>query len=180
MERTGVVYIATINDRSYVGQTLDFPRRKTEHLYAYGDTAISNAIRKHGADAVEWRILEADIPEKRLPDREVLWIGFYDTYHNGLNMTEGGDNNPMLNPENRRKASEVHQANVASGQHQAQQPEFKKKLSDTMLAKSARGECPMQNPVSLKRKLMSEAKNKITNLQKAGQLFILEIDLESD
>ena len=153
-ERTGVIYLATICDRDYIGMTVDFPRRKYEHLKATNNTHFHNAIRKYGADAIEWRVLEDDIPESRLPDREVLWIGFYDTYHNGYNMTEGGETSPMCVHEiaegARMKMSQAARANVARNEHQAQQPEARAKNSATKLAMAARGELLFQQPEFIK------------------------------
>ena len=151
MERKGVIYIATVNqDKSYIGLTVDFPERKKQHLWhseiGNSDTHFHNAIRKHGAESVEWRILEDDIPESRLPDREELWIGFYDTYYNGYNMTEGGQVSLMQNPEIAAKVSATHKAKSARGEHQSQRPETRAKISATKKAQAARGELPMQNP----------------------------------
>ena len=167
-ERTGVIYIATINqDKSYIGMTVDFPNRKRRHLVESRkgtDSHFHRAIRKHGAESVEWRILEDDIPESRLPDREELWIAFYDTFYNGYNMTLGGETgmvagseaakkmsathkakaargeNPMQNPDIANKVSETLKAQAKIGEHFAQQPETRAKMSATMKAKAARGE----------------------------------------
>ena len=143
--RTGVVYIATINhDKSYIGFTVDFERRKTTHLRLEHDVAFHHAIRKYGADAIDWRILEDDIPEHRLPDREVLWIAFYDTYYNGYNMTMGGEASPMSNPEVAAKVSATLRAKSDRGEHPSQRPEFR----DKMKARAASGEwvSPTTNP----------------------------------
>ena len=149
--RTGVIYIATVNnDKSYIGYTLDFSQRKRNHLNENSNSHFSQAIRKHGAENVEWRILEADIPETRLPDREVLWIAFYDTYHNGYNLTEGGGANPMQSAEARKKASETWKEKSARGENPTQNPEIAaragKAISETMKAKGERGELPQQQP----------------------------------
>ena len=146
-ERTGVIYIATINqDKSYVGMTLDFPKRKKGHLKCNRTSPFHEAIRKYGADSIEWRILEDNIPQSRLSDREVLWIAFYDTYYNGYNATEGGSANPMDNPESRKKISDALKARVARGEHNTQDPESRARMSETAKAKAARGEHQSQNP----------------------------------
>ena len=116
--QTGCIYIATVKeDKSYIGLTTNFPQRKREHLRGDRDTVFQNAIRKYGADAIEWRILEADIPIERLPDREELWIAFYDTYHNGYNMTEGGEVSPLKYDEVRQKVVESIHRRIAEGTH---------------------------------------------------------------
>ena len=84
--RTGVIYIGTVNDMSYIGQTVNCDQRKKQHLQACRSTPFHRAIRLYGTLAVEFRILESDIPEERLSARESLWIDFYDTLHNGYNQ----------------------------------------------------------------------------------------------
>ena len=171
--RTGVIYLATVNadvDKCYIGYTVNFKIRKWTHLKAQGDNHFHNAIRKYGAESVTWQILEEDIPEHRLPDREELWIAYYNTYSNGLNMTEGGESPPMSSPEvvakmqatQREKAargelyfqsaefsarqSALLQEKVARGEHSSQQPEWKAKNSAIQKAKVARGEHQSQCP----------------------------------
>ena len=182
--RTGCIYMATVNDdlsKCYIGQTLDFPRRKEQHLRCPDDAPIYNAIRKYGTDSVTWQILEDDIPEHRLPAREELWIAFYNTYFHGLNATHGGDGgavhpdtrakisktarakaargeSPAQRPEVQAKMRAAAQANLAAGKHQTQQPEVRAKMSATAKKKAARGEGPSQNP---------EAKAKISKAWKA-------------
>ena len=144
---TGCIYIATINDdKSYIGYTVDYVRRMKQHRRAASEAKFHRAIRKHGWHAVKWRVLEGDIPIERLPDREVLWIAFYDTYHNGYNMTEGGDGSPMSSPEVRAKISASHRAKSAVGEHWMQRPEVRAKISYTRRAQAARGEHSSQRP----------------------------------
>ena len=145
--RTGCIYIATINgDKSYIGYTTNYERRIKRHLLAGTDTNFHRAIRKYGADAIEWRILEDDISEARLPDREVLWIGFYNTYHNGYNMTEGGDIPPTKCPKIASRNSEIMRDRASRGELPQQQPEWRAKLSAIRKAQAARGELPAQQP----------------------------------
>lgn len=185
--RTGLIYIATVNDKkSYIGYTMDFNRRQKEHHHENNDSAISRAIRKYGADAVEWRILEDDIPEERLCDREVLWIAFYDTYHNGYNMTEGGDANPMQSQEARDKSSETWIAKSARGENPTQDPVIAARMAKTnseiMKAKGERGELPQQQPEGRARlratHLRLAAEERLENWEESGQEFLTDMDLD--
>ena len=86
--RKGIIYLAVINGQNYIGRTLrPFHRRITEHNRAESNCDFHKAIREHGSDSIEWKILEEDIEEHRLVDREELWIGFYNSYYDGLNMS---------------------------------------------------------------------------------------------
>ena len=154
--QTGVIYIATLNDMSYIGQTRNFQKRKRDHLKAYKNSHFHFAIRKYGADAVEWRLLEEDIPVDRLADREELWIAFYDTYHNGYNMTEGGDVSPMLYPDIVRRSAAKQSATMREkgkrGEQHTQTPEGRKGQSQRMKDRARRREHPMHDPEILKKK----------------------------
>jgi group I intron endonuclease len=99
----GCVYLATnrINGKCYVGQTINFDKRKKAHK----DTAYNgkgwlfhNAIRKYGFDAFNWELLycrEMLCPEKDKAsmDRcEKYYIKTLNTMApNGYNLTAGGE-----------------------------------------------------------------------------------------
>lgn len=98
----GVIYKATnlVNGKIYIGQTIDFKRRKRKHLSDskkndFKDTSVFHkAIRKYGESNFSWEIIE-EVPSEELKEREIYWIQFFDSYieHNkGYNMTLGGDN----------------------------------------------------------------------------------------
>ena len=158
--RNGVIYLATVNadvDKCYIGYTGDYEKRKREHLSAYTDSHFHRAIRKYGADTVTWQILEEDIPEHRLSDREELWIAFYNTYHNGLNMTEGGQCSQMTRPEVAAKSAATRRAQAARGEHPTQLPEVQVNIS--------RGS------------LMGRAHARLKRWKTAGQQFIVDMTI---
>ena len=155
--QTGLIYMATINGRKYIGRSVNFQSRKSGHLRARTDCAFHRAIQKHGAHAVTWRILAEEIPVHHLSTYEVFWIRFYDTYHNGLNATPGGEASASMCPEVRKKMSNTVNAQVERGDHPMQRPEVRKKISETMKKKSDCGENPSQSP---------EVRNKISNKMK--------------
>lgn len=126
----GVIYKVTnlINGKVYIGQTINFPKRKIKHLSDVklnkeNDTSVFHrAIRKYGEENFSWEILE-EISSEELDNREKYWIHFFDSYieHNkGYNMTLGGDNAKALvnwiknNPEQAKK-------NALSGLQKAQE-----------------------------------------------------------
>ena len=82
----------------YVGQTVDLVSRHKQH-FEYDpfnihnkeyDYPLSRGIRKYGEDAYDLIVLEDNIPNELLNDREKYWIKYYDTYWNGYNQTIGG------------------------------------------------------------------------------------------
>lgn len=94
-----VIYLITnvINQKKYVGQTQQGRERRRwlEHsVYCVNDNKIlHNAIKKYGAENFEFKVLESEIPETLVDERESYYIKYYDTFYltgNGYNMTAGG------------------------------------------------------------------------------------------
>lgn len=81
----------------YVGQSVDIQRRFTSHhLCDYNNpnddcynTKFYQALRKHGLATFKVEIIE-ECDREKLNEREMYWIKYYDTFHNGYNSTEGG------------------------------------------------------------------------------------------
>ena len=91
-KRTGIIYKATLNGKSYIGMTVQkFDKRRAAHLRSKGDAHFQRAIRKHGAHNVEWRVIAKGIAESELPQWERFYIQHYDTFRNGYNSTAGGE-----------------------------------------------------------------------------------------
>jgi len=115
----GIIYKWTnkINNKSYIGQTCNEESRKFDHLYPRVKSHFHSAILKYGADNFNYTVLEYNIPEYDLSDREIYWINFYDSYNNGYNMTMGGEgtrgfSNPCKE-ETKRKISIANKGKIA-------------------------------------------------------------------
>ena len=92
----------------YIGQTnfLEEERWKKHISEAYNkngynyNTLLNKAIRKYGDDNFQKIILEDNIPENLLNEREIFWIKEYQSFYkdspNGYNMTRGGDGHSLL------------------------------------------------------------------------------------
>lgn len=93
------------SEKGYVGLSeRSFRKRLGDHLDAgSGCLAIKAAIKKHGRAAFMCSILEPDVPLANLRNREQTLIHAHGTYVDGYNLTEGGDINPMNDPEIRKK-----------------------------------------------------------------------------
>jgi len=95
----GTIYkaINVKTNKSYVGKTAQkFWRRKSQHkmnaLTNNFQSHFHRAIRKHGWDSFEWEILfEGECSNNKLNDLEIFYIGYYDTFNNGYNLTIGGE-----------------------------------------------------------------------------------------
>lgn len=91
-----------INQKSYIGQSINIEKRWVTHKYesindkqkAY-NYSIHQAFRKYGIDNFSFEILEL-LPKEKLNEKEIYWINFFDSYNNGYNETMGGDCGPSL------------------------------------------------------------------------------------
>lgn len=86
-----------INGNSYIGLSVDIERRWKAHLQRYKDSTnkeyekvLYKAFRKYGIENFDFTIIEECSLEK-LREREKFWIAHFNTYHNGYNSTEGGE-----------------------------------------------------------------------------------------
>ena len=90
-------YQNLINNKIYIGQTIDIKQRIREHRYeAFNynrDNCIFHkALRKYGEDNFSFEILE-ECSKKELNEKEKYWINYYNSeIPNGYNMTSGGYN----------------------------------------------------------------------------------------
>ena len=97
----GIIYKYTSpSGKVYIGQTIDETRRKSDFLNlkkSYSGKRIDFARKKYGPEKFEYEVLESkeyDNIDEALYDLNLLesyYIGKYDSFNNGYNMTYGGD-----------------------------------------------------------------------------------------
>ena len=93
---------STISNKVYVGCTrFSLEKRIKSHIKYYNfchNRHFYHAIKKYGVSDFEWEILENNIKTTtQLHVRETYWIKKLDSFHNGYNMTEGGEGCKSLN-----------------------------------------------------------------------------------
>lgn len=99
----GFIYKITnkINGKSYIGQTTqNVKERFYQHCATKCSQAILNmvihkAINKYGKSNFTIEVIE-EVESTNLNDRERYWIRYYDSYNNGYNSTEGGQDGIKL------------------------------------------------------------------------------------
>lgn len=92
--KTCLIYkITNPNGKSYIGQSKNWDKRykKYKALNCKEQPAIYRSFLKYGFDNHTFEILMQNIPTEILSDLERMWIYLEDTFHNGLNCTEGGE-----------------------------------------------------------------------------------------
>lgn len=66
-----------INNEFYVGKTVDFNRRKSQHKKSMKDGCsfyFHNALRKYGWKNFKWEVIERCDNEKELNEKEIYYI----------------------------------------------------------------------------------------------------------
>lgn len=87
-----------INGKCYIGQSIDIKSRWRQHKSTIFNSQNKNyefpiykAIRKYSLNNFSFEILE-ECDVSFLNEREKYWIQKYDSYRNGYNQDEGGNN----------------------------------------------------------------------------------------
>ena len=113
--RVGLIYkLTSPSNKSYIGKTAQsFSERMRGHKKKNsGCTALKNAINKYGWDQMKREIVEENIPEDQLNDREKYWIKTYNTMTpHGYNLTDGGDGG-LLSDITKVRIEESHRKNA--------------------------------------------------------------------
>lgn len=87
-----------INNKVYVGQSVNIEKRYRDHLTACFNTndkcystKFYRALRKHGEENFNREIIEEVQEPGLLNEKEAYWIEQYNSYKKGYNSTLGGD-----------------------------------------------------------------------------------------
>lgn len=83
-----------INGKNYIGQSKNPKKRFQQHIYDNKNSTIHNAIKKYGIENFTFSVIEGPIDNYN--ERERYWIQYYDSYYNGYNNTEGGEEPPIM------------------------------------------------------------------------------------
>lgn len=91
-----------INGKCYIGQTTDYKRRFQEHKSCgyenENNKLLYYAFRKYGIENFNFEVIEEKT--EKYNEKEKYWISYYDSFENGYNMTEGGEEPPLNIKEN--------------------------------------------------------------------------------
>lgn len=84
--------VNNINNKFYIGKSVNIENRWKQHCYAKDSSPIHVAIQKYGKENFSFYILE-ECSLEDLNQREIYWINLYSGYedYNCYNATRGGD-----------------------------------------------------------------------------------------
>jgi len=100
MNEYGMIYKAVNieNGNVYIGQTRQsLKKRKKDHINASKSGRgyfFHRELQKYGEKKFLWSVVEDNIPIDLLNEKEIFYINQFDSYHNGYNSTEGGEQPP--------------------------------------------------------------------------------------
>lgn len=99
-ENRYVIYriLNTVTGQSYVGLTCRPKQRKWDHFCrlksgTHHSSHLQRAYNKYGRKVFRWEVLQRDQSLDDALQAEVDFIEQYDSFRNGYNMTEGGEDN---------------------------------------------------------------------------------------
>lgn len=88
----------TINNKVYIGSTIDFGRRKNEHLSqldngVHINTYLQRAYKKHGKDAFVFDVIEHSLEKGELVKKEQHYIDLFNSSNSnfGYNISQYAD-----------------------------------------------------------------------------------------
>lgn len=182
---SGSIYRYTSpSGKHYIGQTKNVCRRKWQHKR---DSASKNnifyrAIRKYGIDNFDFSVIVENVPSYLLNAFEMYWIGHYDSFKNGYNMSEGGYNAPSMIEETRIKIGNAHRGRKQSPEHIQKRAESRRgtkttdetrkklseahtgvKFSDSHIAAIAKANTGKKRTEKQKQKMSESAKKRGNN-----------------
>lgn len=114
-ERYGVIYsfTNTENNKRYIGRTLHPEHRYITHIIRIKKGCNTHAFYdeyRNNPNNFKYEIIEYNILESELDNKEKYYINYFDSYNNGYNSTLGGGcwNKPVhFSKERNKKISET-------------------------------------------------------------------------
>lgn len=124
MNNQGTIYsvLCKVNGKRYIGQTIrNIEERWKEHIADSKNrpsSALHRAIAKYGSGMFVVRAIEENISINDIDEREKHWIAEFDTFHNGYNLTDGGQGEGFreLSEESKDKIRQTHFGKIKSNE----------------------------------------------------------------
>ena len=94
--------INNINSKVYIGKTSrTLETRFQQHINNTSGckSAIHEAIKKYGKENFQIILVEDNIPDNQINQKERYWINVFNSYKNGYNLTPGGDGKSLSDDE---------------------------------------------------------------------------------
>lgn len=123
-----------INNKSYVGQSSNFEKRKRNHISNANNkhkrSGFQSAIKKYGEEAFVWQILETHTSLDDCNEAEEFFIAYLGTLApNGYNLIRGGNNHEPTEDVKKRISEKLKTTGFFIGKKGKDHPNFGTKIS---------------------------------------------------
>ncbi len=99
--------INKINKKAYIGITKRDPKIRMQEHFSNKNELLGKAKEKYGRENFILEILENNISENQIDDKERYYIKLYDTLApKGYNLSQGGISNKTISLEGKKKLKE--------------------------------------------------------------------------
>lgn len=113
-KETGWIYSITnnVNGKRYIGLTRDLKDRWYRHKRKlnkgiHKNEHLQNAFNKYGKSCFEFKVLESNIPQRLLCQKEKEYINKFNAFKEGYNRTTGGERDYSLSDSTKNKLSKI-------------------------------------------------------------------------
>lgn len=131
----GIYKIISPSQKIYIGRTKNLKNRflKYSRLLCEKQPKLYNSFKKYGFDSHTMEILSLCDDEMELNRLEIYYIKHFNTYNNGLNLTEGGAG--MKKPHTNETKQKISNGLINSEKFQStmKSNEYRKKLSISLI-----------------------------------------------
>jgi group I intron endonuclease len=134
--RTGCIYSITnlVNDKKYIGLTKNINKRFRAHKKNLKNNNHHNrhlqyAWDKYGKEIFSFELIESNIPIDKIEEKEIYYIKTFDSFHNGYNLTSGGEKSKTFSEETIKRM-------IKSGKEKIFSREHKKHISESLKGKN--------------------------------------------
>ena len=93
-----------INNKNYIGITKRNPEIRFNEHFSNKNEILYRAKKKYGKENFSLEIIEKDIPENQIDEKERYYIDFFNSLiPNGYNLSKGGISNKSISEEGKQK-----------------------------------------------------------------------------
>jgi group I intron endonuclease len=99
------------SQKTYIGLSKNIGKRKKHHFSQlksnkHHNIHLQRHYNKYGDKSLIFEVVEF-CDKSMLVEREIFYVAQYDSYHNGFNLSLGGEDNPMNHEKNRKAVSKA-------------------------------------------------------------------------